>query len=62
MNRAVRRMRIFGNSRDCEVFEEVLAKAKERLPMRVQAWCIMPNHWHLVFWPRGDGDLSEFMR
>ena len=22
----------------------------------------MPNHWHLVLWPRRDGDLSEFMR
>ncbi|NLF08236.1 MAG: hypothetical protein GX594_09690 [Pirellulaceae bacterium] len=23
---------------------------------------IMPNHWHFVLWPRGDGDISEFMR
>ena len=22
----------------------------------------MPNHWHLVVWPRRDGDLSEFLR
>ena len=22
----------------------------------------MPNHWHLVLWPTGDGDLSEFLR
>jgi hypothetical protein len=20
------------------------------------------NHWHLVLWPRADGDLPEFMR
>ena len=38
------------------------AQAKERLPMRVLAWCVMSNHWHFVLWPRGDGDLSEFMR
>jgi hypothetical protein len=25
-------------------------------------WCVMPSHWHLVLWPRGDGDLSEFIR
>jgi putative transposase len=62
LNRAVGRMRIFGKRRDYEAFEEVLAQAKERLPMRVLAWCVMPNHWHLVLWPRGDGDLSEFMR
>ena len=30
--------------------------------MRLLAWCVMPNHWHLVLWPRRDGDLSEFMR
>ena len=29
--------------------------------MRLLAYCIMPNHWHLVVWPRRDGDLSRFM-
>ena len=23
--------------------------------------CLMPNHWHLVVWPRDDGDLSRFV-
>jgi putative transposase len=62
LNRAVGRLRIFGKRRDFETFEEVIGQAKERLPMRVLAWCVMPNHWHFVLWPRGDGDLSEFMR
>ena len=62
LNRAVGRMRIFGKERDFEAFEEVIGEAKARLPMRVLAWCVMPNHWHFVLWPRGDGDLSEFMR
>jgi len=22
----------------------------------------MPNHWHFLFWPRKDGELSEVMR
>jgi putative transposase len=30
--------------------------------MRLLAYCLMPNHWHLVLWPKGDGDLSEFLR
>jgi len=55
-------MRIFGKQRDFEAFEEVIAQAKQRLPMRVLAWCVMNNHWHFALWPRGDGDLSEFMR
>ena len=62
LNRAVGRARIFGKLRDFEAFEEVLGEAKRRLPVRLLAWCVMSNHWHLVLWPRGDGDLSEFMR
>ncbi len=62
LNRGVGRKRIFAKQRDFEAFEEVIAQAKARLPMRVLAWCVMPNHWHFVLWPRGDGDLSEFMR
>ncbi len=30
--------------------------------MRLLAYCVMPNHWHLVLWPREDPDLSEYMR
>jgi putative transposase len=62
LNRAVGRVRIFAKQRDYEAFEEVIGQAKARLPMRVLAWCVMPTHWHFVLWPRGDGDLSEFMR
>jgi putative transposase len=62
LNRGVGRLRIFGKQRDFEAFEEVFAQAKARLPMRILAWCLLPNHWHFVLWPRGDGDLSEFMR
>ncbi len=29
--------------------------------MRLLAFCVMPNHWHLVLWPREDGDLSDYM-
>jgi putative transposase len=29
--------------------------------MRVLAYCLLPNHFHLVLWPREDGDLSRWM-
>jgi putative transposase len=29
--------------------------------VRVLGWCIMNNHWHLLLWPRRDGELSTFM-
>ncbi|MEX2139426.1 MAG: transposase [Pirellulales bacterium] len=34
----------------------------ERLPMRLLGYCLMPNHFHLVLWPLGDGDLSHWMQ
>ncbi len=41
-----------------------MKEALERVPVRLLSFCLMPNHWHLVLWPkRGhDEDLSEFMR
>ena len=29
--------------------------------MRVLAYCLMPNHFHLVLWPRADRDVSRWM-
>ena len=48
LNRAVGRARIFKKSQDYAAFERVLKEAKTRLPMRLLAFCCMPNHWHLV--------------
>jgi putative transposase len=60
-NRANARMTIFDKSKDYEAFEQILADAVRRVKMRLLAYCVMPNHWHLVVWPREDGDLSTFM-
>jgi putative transposase len=30
--------------------------------MRVLAYCVMPNHFHLVVWPRSDKDLGRWMQ
>ena len=62
LNRANGRLRIFKKRRDFEAFEEIIAEGAERFAMRVCGYCIMSNHWHLVLWPREDGDLSEFMK
>ncbi len=29
--------------------------------MRVVAYCLMPNHWHLVVWPERDDAVSVFV-
>lgn len=61
LNRANARVRIFAQPCDYTAFEDVLVEAKERMAMRLLAYCVMPNHWHLVLWPLEDGDLSEFV-
>jgi putative transposase len=53
-------MTIFEDSGDYEAFEEVLREAVARSKMRLLAYCLMPNHWHLVVWPKKDGELSQF--
>jgi len=62
LNRANARRRIFDRDGDYLAFEQTLAEVQGRVPMRILAWCLMPNHWHLVLWPREDGDLSSYMR
>jgi putative transposase len=61
LNRANARMTIFENDGDYEAFEKILRQAVERTETRLLAYCLMPNHWHLVVWPREDGELSRFV-
>jgi putative transposase len=61
LNRANARLPIFEDAGDYEAFERILAEGVERYQTRLLAYCLMPNHWHLVVWPQGDGELSRFM-
>ncbi|MEQ8790017.1 MAG: transposase [Pirellulaceae bacterium] len=61
LNRANARLPIFEKQGDYEAFERVLQEAVERYQTRLLAYCLMPNHWHLVVWPREDGELSQFL-
>jgi putative transposase len=60
LNRANARMTIFEKEADYAAFEEVLEEAVERTQTRLLAYCVLPNHWHLVVWPRENGELSRF--
>jgi len=61
LNRANARVQIFDSDKDYQVFESTLEEAVEKYDMRLLAYCVMPNHWHLVLYPKKDGDLSRFM-
>jgi putative transposase len=62
LNRANSRERIFHKAKDYEAFENMLLEGKEKYPMRILAYCLMPNHWHFVLYPKQGADLSVFMR
>src|ERR1700693_2465779 len=62
LNRGNRRMRIFRKPRDYQAFLDCLSEGLKRYRVDLLAWCVMPNHWHLVLRPRGDKQLQEFMR
>jgi len=61
LNRANARRPIFERDGDYEAFENILLAAVERTETRLLAYCLMPNHWHLLVWPRQDGELSRFV-
>jgi putative transposase len=61
LNRAAGRATLFRGRRDFEAFQGCLARAVEAEPIRVLAYCVMSNHWHLVLWPERDGQLARFM-
>jgi putative transposase len=62
INRGNNRAEVFHKPDDYGAFVSTIAEACQRLPMRVFAYCVMPNHFHLVLWALQDGDLSRWMQ
>ena len=62
LNRANGRQTIFSNDAEYQHFVDLLCDASDMIAMRILAYCIMPNHWHLVLYPRQDGDMGEYLR
>ena len=62
LNRAVARQVVFQTDGDYDAFVSLLEEARRRVPIRLLAYVVMPNHWHLVLWPEADNALSEYMK
>ena len=61
LNRANARMTIFNKNKDFKEFEKIIEEAKEKHPIRILSYCLMPNHWHFILSPENNGDLNKFM-
>lgn len=62
VNRGVRRQCLFAIDEDYQYFQRLIGTAQTRVPLRLLAYCLMPNHWHLVVWPEADSAVSAYMR
>lgn len=43
---------------DHQACADLIAASCQRLPMRVVAYCLIPNHFHLLLWPWEDGNRN----
>jgi putative transposase len=62
LNRGNARAEVFHKDADYAAFVALFEPACERLKMRLLAYCLMPNHFHLVLRPYEDGDLGRWMQ
>lgn len=60
-NRAAGQLTLFQSPFDYNQVLKVFYEALEKFPVSVFAFCIMPNHWHLLCQTREPGILSRFM-
>jgi putative transposase len=62
LSRRVGRLPLFQKPADYAAFEQVLQEIYAQTRLRIAAYFLMPTHWHLILWPRQDGELSEALR
>src|SRR5688572_18358568 len=62
INRSARRAPIFTRPTDYQAFLTVLQAGLERYPVRLLAYCILSNHWHMVVGPPDPKTLTGFVR
>jgi putative transposase len=62
LNRGACRQTLFREPLEYRAFFACLVWAMQKHPVRLLAYCLMPNHFHMVLEPTTDGQLSQFMK
>jgi len=62
INRGNGRQKVFHKEQDYEAFINLMEEAKGRHPVKILAYCLIPNHFHMVLKPEKAEDLSKFMQ
>ena len=58
-HRGNRKNETFREADDYQIYLRLLWKYIQRFSLRIWAYCLMPNHVHLIAVPRDEGSLSE---
>jgi putative transposase len=61
INRGNGRAAVFHDDDDYHAFVRLMRQATARVPLRPLAFCLMPNHFHLVAWPSADDQPARWM-
>jgi len=61
INRGNAHATVFHSGADYERFIHLLRRATGRAPVSIFAYCLMPNHFHLVLRPEADSALATYM-
>ncbi len=61
LNRGNGRGEIFHKQADYLAFLRVLDEGLGRYPVDLLAFCLLPNHWHMVLRPRKDGAMGRLI-
>jgi putative transposase len=56
------RQEVFHSDKDYEAFMKLMKEAKERYPVRLYGYCLMPNHSHMAVTPGKGEELSRWMQ
>jgi putative transposase len=62
LNRGNSGQEVFHKENDYTAFVNLIKEAKDRYSMKLFAYCLMPNHFHLVLMPERGEDLSKCMQ
>jgi putative transposase len=62
INRGNGRQEVFHEDKEYEAFIDLMAEAKTMYEVKVLAYCLMPNHFHMLLQPEKAEDMSKWMQ
>jgi len=62
LNRGNGKQKVFHKEQDYKAFIDLIKESKTKYSMRIFAYCLMPNHFHIILMPIKGEELSKWMQ